>query len=58
MRTVRTTMRPHERITVSQQEYTDLSRRGLLVVEPDAAPADAAPEAPPAGPVKGGGGGR
>jgi hypothetical protein len=30
---IRTTMRPHEQLEVSDQEYTDLQRQGLLVDE-------------------------
>lgn len=46
--TVRTTMRPDEKIEVGDAEYLDLSRDGLLVEESakDVPPATAAP-APP-----------
>jgi hypothetical protein len=50
---VRTTMRPGIPIEVDAAEYTDLSRLGLLVVEPQAPVAVAATPVvpvPPAGP--------
>lgn len=36
MREVRTTMEPHKVLRVSEQEYTDLSRQGLIHDEPEA----------------------
>ncbi|MCX5365946.1 hypothetical protein OG864_45430 [Streptomyces sp. NBC_00124] len=45
MPTVRTTMQPHLELDVSDTEYTDLKRQGLLVEEPESA---AAPAAAPA----------
>lgn len=37
MRTVRTTMRPHEEIEVEDAEFLDLERQGLLVSEEEQA---------------------
>lgn len=34
-RKVRTTIEPHKVIEVSEQEFTDLSRQGLIAGEPD-----------------------
>lgn len=41
MRKVRTTMQPNVELEVSDAEYTDLSRAGLIAQEDSAAPADA-----------------
>lgn len=48
MPTVRTTIQPHVEITVSDAEYTDLDRMGLLVQtsKPQLTPAPAAAPAP------------
>lgn len=48
MPTVRTTIQPHVELEVSDAEYTDLKRQGLLIE--DAAPAAPAPAAAPAKP--------
>lgn len=45
MPTVRTTMQPHLEVEVSDTEYVDLKRQGLLVESPEPA---AAPAAAPA----------
>lgn len=46
MRTVRTTIQPHKVLQVSEQEYTDLHRQGLLI-EDQPAPAPDSPAAKP-----------
>lgn len=46
MPTVRTTIQPDKFIEVSDTEYVDLKRQGLLIEDP--APAPAAPAAAPA----------
>lgn len=46
MPTVRTTIQPHVELEVSDAEYLDLKRQGLLIEDP--APAAPAPAAAPA----------
>lgn len=43
MNTVRTTMRPHEEIEVSDAELLDLQRQGLLVEDEKPAPVEEKP---------------
>jgi hypothetical protein len=50
MPTVRTTIQPDVTLEVSDAEYTDLERQGLLLVEAD--PKGAATPAPAAAPAK------
>lgn len=50
MRSVRTTMRPHEQVQVTDAEYTDLKRQGLVLEELDQ-PATPAPVLPAAAPA-------
>lgn len=38
MHKIRTTMRPHEEITVSDEEYTDLDRMGVILKDNTTAP--------------------
>lgn len=60
MRTVRTTMRPADELEVTEQEYLDLQRQGLLAGEPADAepPVDTVPPEKPAPRAKGAGGGQ
>ena len=48
MPTVRTTIQPHVELEVSDAEYTDLKRQGLLIEEQPAATPAAAPAKNPA----------
>lgn len=48
MPTVRTTMQPHLEVEVSDTEYTDLKRQGLLLEDQPAAAPAAAPAKTPA----------
>lgn len=48
MPTVRTTMQPHVELDVSDTEYTDLKRQGLLLEDQSAAAPAAAPAKTPA----------
>jgi hypothetical protein len=48
MPTVRTTMQPHVELEVSDAEYTDLKRQGVLVGDEPAATPAAAPAKTPA----------
>ncbi|MCX5335467.1 hypothetical protein [Streptomyces sp. NBC_00140] len=48
MPTVRTTMQPHLEVDVSDTEYTDLQRQGLLLEDQPAAAPAAAPAKTPA----------
>jgi predicted NUDIX family phosphoesterase len=38
MHKIRTTMRPHEEVTISDEEYTDLERMGLILKDNTTAP--------------------
>lgn len=48
MPTVRTTIQPHVELEVSDTEYTDLQRQGLLLEDAPAAAPAAAPAKTPA----------
>lgn len=54
MPTVRTTMRPDDELEVSEAEYLDLRRQGLLIEDEDANPAtpDETPATPETGAVR------
>lgn len=46
MRKVRTTINPNETIEITEQEYTDLSRQGLIADEPESKPDTDTPTTP------------